>query len=66
MCDFKINLEYIFTSDGTLDRIVLYRVLYDTFREIEIPRGFIKDGVDSRERPIEYAGMRDGVEQSYS
>ena len=66
MCDFKINLEYIFTSDGTLDRIVLYRVLYDTFREIEIPRGFIKDGVDSRERPIEYAAMRDGVEQSYS
>ena len=54
--DFKINLQYVFSSDGTLTDIICSRICYEKFEYFEGDKGFvIKDGeVDSRGTPIKY------------
>ena len=58
MSDFKINLQYVFSSDGTLTDIICSRICYQQFEFCEQPRRFI-DGeegseVDLRDQPIVY------------
>ena len=53
--DFKINLQYVFSSDGTLVDIICSRICYDQFEHCEADRKFVgQDGVDSRLKPIPY------------
>ena len=54
--DFKINLQYVFSSDGTLIDIICSRICYQQFQHCEADWGFIgEDGLDSRLTPIVYA-----------
>tara|TARA_B100001113_G_scaffold155935_1_gene127501 strand:+ start:222 stop:1235 length:1014 start_codon:yes stop_codon:yes gene_type:complete len=54
--DFKINLQYVFSSDGTLIDIICSRICYQAFQHCEGDWGFIgQDGVDTRSIPIVYA-----------
>ena len=54
--DFKINLQYVFSSDGTLIDIICSRICYQAFQHCEGDWGFIgEDGVDTRSIPIVYA-----------
>ena len=53
--DFKINLQYVFSSDGTLTDIICSRICYDQFEHCEQVRGFVGEGdVDMRGTPIVY------------
>ena len=53
--DFKINLQYVFSSNGTLTDIICSRICYEQFEHCEEGRSFVKDGVDRRGTPILYA-----------
>ncbi len=53
--DFKINLQYVFSSDGTLIDIICSRICYQQFQHCEANWGFVIEGVDSRSIPIVYA-----------
>ena len=57
--DFKINLQYVFSSDGTLIDIICSRICYDQFKHCEKDRNFVKDGVDARTTPITYSEFRE-------
>jgi len=57
--DFKINLQYVFSSDGTLTDIICSRICYDQFKHCEKDRNFVKDGVDARTTPITYSEFRE-------
>ncbi len=52
--DFKINLQYVFSSDGTLLDIICSRICYEQFEHCEKGRPFVKDGVDRRGTPVTY------------
>ena len=52
--DFKVNLQYVFSRDGTLTDIICNRICYDQFEHCEEGRTFVKDGVDLRGTPIVY------------
>tara|TARA_B100001113_G_scaffold318894_1_gene287201 strand:- start:107 stop:1120 length:1014 start_codon:yes stop_codon:yes gene_type:complete len=58
--DFKINLQYVFSSDGTLTDIICSRLCYNQFEHCEEVRTFgytAEEGgtsVDRRETPIVY------------
>jgi len=58
--DFKINLQYVFSSDGTLIDIICSRICYEKFKHCEEVKRFQehKDGnltgVDFRSTPIQY------------
>ena len=57
--DFKINLQYVFSSDGTLTDIICSRICYDQFKHCEKDRNFVEDGVDVRTTPITYSEYRE-------
>tara|TARA_X000000368_G_scaffold50437_1_gene36002 strand:- start:1218 stop:2168 length:951 start_codon:yes stop_codon:yes gene_type:complete len=52
--DFKVNLQYVFSGNGTLTDIICNRICYDQFEHCEEGRTFVKDGVDLRGTPIVY------------
>ena len=54
--DFKINLQYVFSSDGTLIDIICSRVCYEKFKHCEQIKNFVdSDGVtDKRGTTIKY------------
>ena len=54
--DFKINLQYVFSSDGTLTDIICSRICYQQFEHCERDKAFVTrdGGVDSRGVPIVY------------
>ena len=53
--DFKVNLQYVFSSDGTLTDIICSRICYDQFEHCEKVEMFVTpEGVDRRATPIVY------------
>ena len=52
--DFRINLQYVFSSNGTLTDIICSRILCNQFERCDRERKFIADGIDLRDKPIQY------------
>ena len=53
--DFRINLQYVFSSNGTLTDIICSRILCNQFERCDRARKFITaDGIDLRDQSIQY------------